>query len=128
MTVHQLVRWKPQISTSQETTVAALDTSTSPPTGTVPLIAQLCAYDDAEYDVATAKPGDPAQEFKLVILYESPRMLPLESFAGLSGQQSAAKWGVELTAFQTEMHVNNADQLLQRAIRPARRAAPVVIP
>ena len=126
MAIKGAVRWRPDAFRSPlTTTVANLDPAATPPTGQVVMIAQALVYDDTKVTGANYKPGDPATERELVILYEEPVSMELAAFDGLTEAQAAALWEDALTAFKTR--VLPAGPVLIRAIRTARTAPPVVI-
>ena len=126
MAIKGAVRWRPDaFRTPLTTTVANLDPAATPPTGQVVMHAQLVAYDDADVTPANYKAGDVATERDLVILYEEPISMELAAFDGLTNAQAAALWATALNEFKTR--VTPAGPNLLKAIRTARRAAPVLI-
>lgn len=126
MALKGAVRFKPDVyRTSMEATVGSLDPAASPPSGTVYMVAQLVAYDDAVVTGGNYKPGDPATEQNVTVLYEETLSQELAAFAGLTQPQATALWTAALNAFQ--VRVTPAGPVLLRAIRAARLTPPVVL-
>ena len=73
------VRIRPTIDPLQET-VEGFDPASA--SGTLVLYGQIVAYDDTQYNPATAVPGRPDDEAWLDVLYEAPLKFDLAALAG----------------------------------------------
>lgn len=123
MTVRGGVRFKPDMyRSSLESTVGSLDPSATPPTGTVFMVVQLAAWDDADFAGVTYTPGDPATESLLTILYEDTLSMELAAFAGKTEQQATAMWAAALANWKN--YVAPAALTLLNATRGARLTPP----
>ena len=127
MAIKGACRWKPDIyKTSLETTVANLDPTATPPTGSVVMTAQLVGYDDTKIGAGNPyAPGASGVEQFITVLYEEPITKELSAFEVMSQAQATAEWAAALDAFKTR--VLPAGPLLLKAIRAAKIAAPILI-
>ena len=105
MALKGAVRYCPTVNSSLETTIAGLDASVDPPTGTIVMTAQLVAYDDTKVGVAGNPyvPGDPNTEKFIFVVYQTPISLELSAFDGLTLSQSAALWSAALASFKASI-------------------------
>lgn len=126
MAIKGAARWKPDVyRTSLESTVIELDPAASPPSGIVVMIAQLVVYDDTVVTPANYLAGDPATERNITVLFEQPVSKALGPFTAMTGAQALAEWDAALSTFAA--WVQPAGVVLVRAIRNARRSAPITV-
>lgn len=126
MAIQAAVRWKPDIyRSSLETTIQDFDPTATPPTGQVVMTAQAVVFDNTVVTGANYKPGDPATERNIVVLYEEPITMELAAFDGLTEAQAKAAWDAALADFLAR--VTPAGPLLIRTIRAARISPPIVV-
>lgn len=95
-------------------------------TGTVLMPIQLVSYNDADINVGTAMPGDPASERYITVLDEDVLQADLSALAGMTAPQVAAFWKSAGDAWALARKPSAA--ALNRAIRPARRLGIQPIP
>jgi len=82
-------RFKPDINRSpHQTTIANADYEAV--TGTIIRPVQIVAYDDTEYNAATAIPGDPTSERYLTIMEESTLQFDLSAATSATNAQVTA--------------------------------------
>lgn len=126
MAIRGAVRWRPDTYRSPLlATVAELDPTAEPPTGSIVMVAQLVAYDDTQLTGANYQPGHPDTERKLVILHERTYTKELAAFATMTQSEASAAWADTLADYKA--WVLPAGPTLLKAIRAARTAAPQVI-
>lgn len=137
------VRWKPdQYRTSLEATVTDLNptgqqydengnptTATGVPEGTVVMIAQAVAYDDAVFGDGAGqvpyRPGDPETERHLVVLHEETKMYELSAAYAPTAAQIDAFFAAELEAYRD--WVLPAGGTLAKVMYTARMAPPILV-
>lgn len=126
MAIRGAVRFKPDMyKSSLETTVANLNPAAAPPTGTVYMPVQLVAYDDTVVTAGNYKPGDPATEREITVLYEDTLSMELSAFNGITQAAATTLWTNALANWKAL--VTPAGPNLLKAIRSARLTPPSVV-
>jgi hypothetical protein len=126
MAIKTAVRFTPDShQTTQQTAVESFDPTLTH--GTVVMAVQLVAYDDAAPGVTWANyiPGDPAYEKWITVLYQDVLRGDLSAAASATDAAILTYWSNALNAWAATL-APSVPALL-RAIRGARRAAPVVL-
>ena len=125
MAIVQGWRMKPDINRDPlQSTLAGMDYATA--TGTVLMPIQLVSYNDADVNVATAIPGDPASERYITVLDEDVLQGDLATLGAMTAPQVAAYWKSAGDGWALARKPSAA--ALNRAIRPARRLGIQPIP
>lgn len=125
MTLRVAVRFRPDINQSpQQSSVEGFDPANVK--GTVVMPVQLVAYDDAApVDWTKYVPGDPTYERYITLLYPDVLEGDLHAANSATDAQIDAYWAAQLNAWAATLAPSIP--ALLRAIRSARRAAPVVL-
>ena len=92
-------------------------------------VAQAVVFDDAVLgNTVPYEPGDPSTEQLLRVIIETPIMLEVSAFSGLSGAQAQALWDTALAAQKDAWLADPDIGALLMAAEGARRSPYVVLP
>lgn len=136
MAIRGAVRWRPDVGRSASQS-SILNLIPSPrdadgnatgghPSGTIVMIAQLVAFDDARIGGPNPyRPGSPDTEREVTILYEQVFTKELAVLGQMTEAQATSEWTATLQGFRDE-HLPAVCPLI-KAIRAARMSPPIVI-